>query len=272
MTTDDPILREVDQALAEDNTAREFQKRLPLILGAAALTIAGVGGYQLWRSNRDAAAEKASIAYEDAAKAGDGEAARKAFEALAGGKGGYAAIARMRLAGEQAALGDTAKALALFREVYASSDASKRVKDLARIRAAYLAAGEGRDAVIKDIGPLEADTTALGYYAREILGLAALRAADYQTAETMFLKAAATLEAPEPVRARAKEFAALAAAAKSGAVLPSFEASAKSDVEILKEQLEAAGSDLSSIIAPKSAETAPAALAADPDAPAEPKE
>lgn len=258
MTTDDPILREVDQALAEDKTATQFKKFLPLILGAAFLAVAGVGGYQFWQTSRAAAAEKASIAYEEAVKAGEGDEAGKQFEALAAGDGGYAAIAKMRLAGEHAARGETAKALPLFREVYSSSGASKRVKDLARIRAAYLAAAEGRDAVIKDIGPLEADTTALGHYAREILALAALKAGDFQTAETMFLKTAATLEAPEPVRARAKEFAALAAAGKSGASLPTFEASSKSEAEILMEQLEAASADLSSIIAPPSDASAPA--------------
>lgn len=258
MTTDDPLLREVDQALAEDKTATEFKKNLPLIIGAAVIAIGGVGGYQFWQSSRAAAAEKASIAYEDAAKAGEGAEAEKQLEALSAGDGGYAVVAKMRLAGEHASHGETGKALSLFREVYASSDASKRVKDLARIRAAYLGAGEGRDAVIKDVGPLEADTTALGHYAREILALAALKAGDYQTAETMFLKAAASLEAPEPVRARAKEFAALAAAGKSGAALPAFEASMKSDAELLMEQLEAAGSDLSSIIAPPTDEPAPA--------------
>ncbi len=267
MTTDDPILREVDQALAEDKTATEFKKNLPLLLGAAFVTVAGVGGYQAWQSSRVAAAEKASIAYEEAAKAGEGEEAEKQFETLAAGEGGYAAIAKMRLAGEHASHGETGKALTLFREVYADSSASKRVRDLARIRAAYLSVEEGRDAVINDVGSLEADASALGHYAREILALAALRAADYQTAETMFLKAAATLEAPEPLRARAKEFAALAAAGKSGAALPTFEASAKSDAEILMEQLEAAGSDLSSIIAPPVDAPAPA-----PDAAAQPNE
>lgn len=258
MTTDDPILREVDQALAEDKTATEFKKNLPILLGAAFVAVAGVGGYQAWQSNRAAVAEKASIAYEEAAKVGEGEAAEQQFEALAAGEGGYGAIAKMRLAGEHASHGDTVKALALFREVYADSGASKRVKDLARLRAAAIAVSEGRDAVIKDLGALDADTSPLGHYAREILGLAALKAGDFQTAETIFLKAAATLEAPEPLRARAKEFAALAAAGKSGATLPSFEASTKSDAELLMEQLEAAGSDLSSIIAPPTEEPAPA--------------
>ena len=262
MTTDDPILREVDQALAEDKTATEFKKNLPILLGAAFVAIAGVGGYQVWQSNRMAAAEKASVAYEEAVKVGEGDEAERQFEALASGEGGYATIAKMRLAGEHASHGETGKALTLFREVYSSKGGSKRVKDLARIRAAYLAAGEGRDAVIKDVGPLESDTSALGHYAREILGLAALKAGDFQTAETMFLKAAASLDAPEPLRARAKEFAALAAAGKSGAILPTFEASTKSDAEILMEQLEAAGSDLSSIIAPQTNDPAPAPDAA----------
>jgi hypothetical protein len=267
VTTDDPILREVDQALAEDRSATEFKKNLPLVLGAAFVAIAGVGGYQAWRSNRAAVAEKASIAYEAAAKAGAGEAAEKEFGALADGRGGYGAIAKMRLAGEHASRGETGKALTLFREVYASGGASRRVRDLARIRAGYLAIAEGRDAVIGDVGALETDASVLGHYARDALALAALKAADYQTAETMFLKTAATLEAPEPLRARAREFAALAAAGKSGTSLPSFEASTKSDAERLMDELEAAGSDLSSIIAPQAEAPPPA-----PDAAPQPNE
>lgn len=250
MTNDDTILREVDQALAEDNTATAFQKNLPLILGAAFIVVAGVGGFQVWQSNRADAAENASRAYEAAVTAGEGDEAEAQLAALAGAGGGYGAIAKMRLAGEHASHGDAGKALSLYREVYGESGGSKRVKDLARLRAAYLSITEGRDAVIKDAGALEADTTPIGDYAREILALAALKAGDYQTAESMFLKAAATLEAPEPLRQRAREFAALAAAGKSGVTPPSFEASTKSDAELLLEQLQEAGSDLSSIIAP----------------------
>ncbi|MFN0023344.1 MAG: tetratricopeptide repeat protein [Parvularculaceae bacterium] len=256
MTNDDTILREVDQALAEDKTASVLKKNLPLIIAAVVAAVGGVAGYQLYQANRAASAEKSSRAYEAALKAGEGDEAEKAFEALASGGGGYAAIAKMRLAGEHASHGETAEALGLFREVYGAAGVSKRIKDLARIRAAYLSIAEGRDAVIKDAGSLETDTSPLGVYAREILALAALKAGDYQTAEGMFLKAAASLDAPEPVRARAKEFAALAAAGKSGVVLPSFEASRKSDAALLKEQLEAAGADLSSIIAP-AADAAP---------------
>lgn len=253
MTNDDPILREVDQALAEDKTATEFKKNLPLIIAAAVAVIAGVGGYQAWQANKTATAEKASLAYQSAVEAGEGDEAEKQLEALAAGGGGYALIAKMQLAGEHASHGETGKALSLYRDVYGAGGGSKRIKDLARIRAAYISVSEGRDAVIKDIGALETDTSALGHYAREILALAALKAKDFQTAETMFLKAAADLAAPEPVRQRAKEFAALATAGKSGVALPSFEASTKSEAEILLEQLEAAGSDLSSIIAPDNA-------------------
>jgi hypothetical protein len=256
VTNDETILREVDQALAEDKTATEFKKNLPLIIGAAVTVIAGVGGFQFWHSNKAATVEKASLAYQAAVEAGEGDEAEKMFEALAAGGSGYAPIAKLHLAGEHASHGETAKALSLYRDVYGAGGGSKRIKDLARIRAAYLSISEGREAVIKDIGALETDTSALGHYAREILALAALRAKDFQTAETMFLKAAADLAAPEPIRQRAKEFAALATAGKSDVPLPSFEASTKSDAEILMEQLEAAGADLSSVIAPASPETA----------------
>lgn len=250
MTNDDTMLREVDQALVEDQTSAAVKRNLPLIIGAAAVVLAGIAGWQVYSSNRAVEAVKSAKAYEEALEAvgGGGEAGRAPLEAIAAGKDGYAALARMRLAGAVAAEGDREKALEHYRAVYNARSASKRLKDLARLRAAYLSVADGRDAVIADVGPLETDTSALGHYAREILGVAALKAGDYQGAETMFLKAASSLDAPEPVKIRAKEYAALAAAGKAGVKFPVFKESGKSQIEQMMEQLEEAGTDLGAVL------------------------
>lgn len=271
MTNDETILREVDQALAEDSTAESIRKNLPAIIGAALIVIGGVGGWQFWTSQRAAAAAKASAAYDEALKLADADKSVAALEALAAKGGGYATLAKLRLAGEFASKGENEKALGLYREVYGSGGGSKRLRDMARLRAAYLSLADGRDAVLKDVGSLETDKTEIGFYAREALALAALRAGDYQSAEEMFRKAASSPDAPEPVRLRGAEFAALAGAGKAGVVLPEIEESTKSDVDRYFETLEQAGSDLSSIV--KGDDEPPPAATEDPAAaPANPQE
>ncbi len=250
MTNDDTILREVDQALAQDQTSQSFQKNLPAIIAAAAIVVVGVGGWQFWNVQHRAAAEKASAVYDEALKSADETKSTEALTALADESGGYAALANMRLAGERATHGDREAALGLYREVYGSGAGSKRLKDMARLRAAYLSMADGRDAVIKDIGALETDKTAIGFYAREILALAALKAGDYQSAEQMFRKAASAPDAPESIRLRGAEFAALAGAGKAGVELPVIEESQKSETERYLETLEEASGDLSSVLKP----------------------
>jgi hypothetical protein len=247
MTNDDTILKEVDQALADEKTSENLRKNLPAIIAAALVVVVGVGGWQYWSVRQRAAAEAASVAYDEALQA-SGEAQSSSLGELAQGGGGYAALARLRLAAERAANGEREAALAFYREVYESGDATKRVKDVARIRAAYLSIADGRDAVLKDVGPLETDKTAIGFYAREIIGLAAIGAGDYQAAEEIFRKAAAAPDAPEAIRLRAGEFAALAGAGKAGVALPAVEESGKTDAERLIETLEEAGEDLSSLL------------------------
>lgn len=245
---DDMMLREVDQALAEDETSQSIQKNLPAIIAGALIIVVGVGGWQVWENQRAAASAKASAAYDDALKSAGSESGTKELQTLAEGSGAYAALARLRLANERATAGEREAALALFREVYSGGGASKRVKDVARLRASYLSLADNREAVLKDIGDLETDKTALGFYAREVLGLAALKAGDYQSAEEMFRKAASSPDAPEPIRLRAGEFAALAGAGKAGIELPVIEESLKTQSERFLEGLEQAGGDLSSIV------------------------
>ena len=245
---DDMMLREVDQALAEDETSQSIKKNLPAIIAGALIIIVGVGGWQIWDAQRAAASAKASAAFDGALKSAGSEDGTKELRSLADGSGAYAALAKLRLANERAAAGEREAALALFREVYSGGGASKRVKDVARLRASYLSLADNREAVLKDIGDLETDQTALGFYAREVIGLAALKAGDYQSAEEMFRKAASSPDAPEPVRLRAAEFAALAGAGKAGVEFPGIEESLKSQSERYLEGLEQAGGDLSSIV------------------------
>ncbi len=218
MTNEDAAFREVNQAMEEEAREAFFKKYAVLIAGGAATVVAGVGGYQIWRAQADARGETAALEFKTATEtlAASPDDGRAALASLAeSAPDGYALMAELRRAGSLADT-DRAGALVVYRKVYDDGDAPKRLRQLARLRAAALSAADGRDAVLADLGDLTEDASALGYYARELSAAAALAAKDYETALSMFKKAADDVAAPEPVRQRAKEFAALANAGKAG--------------------------------------------------------
>ncbi len=222
MANDESILREVDQELAEERQWAFFTRNGPVVIGVAAAVVLVVAGVQIWNAQKSSAAARSAAAYQAALTAleEDPAAGRAALQAFSeGAPKGYAILAEMRRAGALAANGERTQALAIYREIYEGRGAPKRLAQLARLRAALLALEDGRDAVMADLGELEADPSALGFHAREIAGVAALEAGDYATAINIFDAMIASLETPRALRARAEEFAALAEAGKAGANL-----------------------------------------------------
>lgn len=218
MADDETVLREVDEAMAEDRQRAFFEKNGPLLIGSAAAIVIAVAGWQFWTVQKTAKAETAAMEFSTAVKtlAEAPDDGRVALEGIAeSAPGGYALLAELQRAASLAGA-DREDALALYRKVYADGGAPKRLRELARLRAASLAFADGRDAVLADLGSLPESKSPFGYYASELAALAALQAKDYQTAESMFSRSAIDPQAPEPVRQRAEEFAALAAAGKAG--------------------------------------------------------
>jgi hypothetical protein len=222
VTNDETAFREVDQAVAEEEQLQFFKKYGAALIGAAAAFVVGVGGYQVWKAQADAAAAKAALEFRTVSETlektpAEGALALEAFSAEA--PEGYALMADLKRAGSLAGSGKRDEALSLYRKIYGAAETPKRVRELARLRAATLSIADGRDAALSDLGDLEASTSALGFYARELAGVASLDAKDYEGALSIFRKLADDEAAPEPVRGRAKEFAALASAGKSGVAL-----------------------------------------------------
>lgn len=239
MTNDETAFREVDEAVAEAQQLQFLRKYGALLMGGAVAAIAAVAGFQIWQGQQNAAAVKAATEFESAtetlAKAPeDGRLALEAFSAEA--PEGYALMADFRRASSMAGGGDRAGGLAVFRKIYADTAVPKRLRDLARLRAGLLAVNDGREAVVTDLGEVPSRADAMSYYAREILGLAALQAKDYESALAEFKKAKDDVAAPEPVRLRAAEFHALAAAGKAGVNL-----TGETRLEDLAKALDAAG-------------------------------
>ncbi len=214
---DSLILKEVDQALEEDKTWDFFRKNGAAVVGGAVLIVAGVAGWQFWGHMRTQTAERQALEFRNAVELleENREAGRTALDAVAAEKGGYGALAKLRRAASYAAGGERLKALEIYRAV-ASGDAPRRIQEMARLRAGYLALADGRDAVMAELGGLADDDAPLSYYAKEILGIASFNAKDYESASATFAALSADMNAPEGIRNRAEEFAAIAAAGKDG--------------------------------------------------------
>lgn len=246
MAEDETVIREVDQSIAEDRQAEFLKKRGPALLGLAGAIVVGVAGWQFWKGQNRAVSEEASTAFWNAERSfsDDAETGKAAFELVSEGDSkGYAALAQFRLASFAIGEGDIDGALAHYASVYGNNAIAKRLRDVASLKAGYLSIDKGRDQVLAIVGSLEPEANPIGAHAREIIALSALEAGDYQTAESMFLQAASSTDAPLSLRTRAEQYAALASAGKAGVALET-----KTGVEGFLDALDDRGSDLGTLL------------------------
>ncbi len=219
MANEDSALREVDQELAEERQWAMFRRYGPAVIGAAAALVIGVGAWQAYDASRTGAANKEATQFADAAELllENEIEGRSALETIADeGRSGYAVLAQFRRAASFAAADDRQAAIDVFAEIYDDGGAPQPMRDLARVRAAYLSLQDGRDIVLDHLGLLASSDGAFKPYADEVTGLAALKAEDYETALSLFGALATLPETPPALAQRAEEYRALAVAGKAG--------------------------------------------------------
>ena len=219
MSNDESVLREVDQELAEDRQWAVFRQYGPYIIGGAVAIVLGVAGFQVWNGMRDNAAKEQSLALRNALELmeEDASGARDDLAAISEETGtGVGVLAQFYRAASFARDRDREAAIEVYTDVYRTGSAPKRLKSLARLRAAHLALADGRDAVLPHLGDLETSVGPFGFYAKETAGLAAIVEEDYQTAIAIFDELNNAADAPGGISVRAREFAAHARTGKSG--------------------------------------------------------
>jgi hypothetical protein len=206
--SDDSFIREVDEELRQDRVKAFWQQYgLWIIAGAVAIVLATAGAvlYQNWvqsRANASGDAFLQALGLAERGQAGEAEAALQQLEA--DGFGAYPVLARLRLATLKAGQGEIDAAIAGFDSVAADSGVPEVIRDLARLRAAYLLVDHGsREDVAARVEPLTGDAHPLRHSAREALGLAAFRAGDRDNAAALFQQIVNDAEAPLNLRERA---------------------------------------------------------------------
>ena len=187
----DSLLREVDEELRREQMQKLWDRYNGLILGVAALIVVAVGGYKLLEARRIAAAEAAGAEFTAAlhlSETAKGDEATKAFEKIAQtGPAGYAALARLHVAGAHAKAGKTDEAVAAYQSIVNDTAADGLLKNFAQLQIATLKVGDGDFTAQKNrLSLLAGEDSAFKITARELLGLSAFKAGKLDEARSYF--------------------------------------------------------------------------------------
>jgi hypothetical protein len=206
--SDRDFFREVDEAVRQDRYKALWDKFGLYIMVAAALIVAGVGGYKAWSYWQESQAKQAGGEFSNALvlqDSGQAEKAREAFETLAGkGPSGYRVLSRFQLAVSAAEAGDAEKAVALYDALATDASTDSILKGLAVIQAATLRLETADYAEMeRRLKGLIDEGSPWRYSARELLGLSAYRLKNMPEAEKQFSELLAEQGTPANLRERA---------------------------------------------------------------------
>lgn len=209
---EEALLREVDDAVRQDDLA-SFGQRYgrTLAIGAGALLL-GFGGYLFWQDRQDAARERQSetlIAALDQMQAGNLAAAASEVEALAqDGAPGPNASARLLQAGAAAERENPADAAARLTALAADGSAPQAMRDLAKLRLVALQFDTmDKGQVIAQLGPLARPDSPWFGSAGELVAMAYLEQGKRAEAGRLFADIARADAVPDPIRSRARQMA-----------------------------------------------------------------
>ena len=200
------IFQEVEEDVRRERYEQLWKKYGNHIIGAAAVLVIAVAGYQAWSAYDSNQRQAVSDQYEAAqkvAQSGKAADAEIAFGELSKtGYTGYATLSKFNLVGVYLAQGKRDPAIALLRDLTDSDD--DVVSSVARLRLAWLEADARPRAEIQTIlEPLTAAESPWRFAAAEVLAYAELKSGSRATAENDFLNLSQETQAAPGLRQRA---------------------------------------------------------------------
>lgn len=210
----DVFLREVDDALREDEMLGAMKRYGKPVAAVVIAGLLGLAGYLYWsdhsKQQQAERGEKFTIAL-DQVEAGRLDAGLRALDPIAkdGGDGSQAA-AMMMQAGILQQQGKTDQAVKLFADLAANAKAPQPYRDLAAIREVTARFDTMKpDDVIARLKSLAVPGNAWFASAGELVGMAYVKQGKTDLAGPLFASIAKDKEAPESVRSRARQMAGL---------------------------------------------------------------
>lgn len=211
---EDVLLREVDEAVRQDELSDIFRKYGKPLIGVVTVGLLGFAGYLFWDSRNEAELEKQSeamVSALDQVEAGNLETGSAALDpVIADGSDGARAVALMMKAGIAQEQGKAAEAAKLFGQVAADADAPESLRDLATIRE-IAATYDARkpDEIIARLKPLAVPGNPYFGSAGELVAMAYLDQGKRKEAGTLFAEISKSEDVPDALRSRTRRMAGL---------------------------------------------------------------
>ena len=208
----DVLLREIDEAVRQDEAA-EFAKRHGKTIGALLLlALAAFGAWLWWKDHREAKLEKGSedfVQALDLVEAGNRVASDKALDPIAqNGTPAAAAGAKILQAGLLVAQGKTPQATTIFFALADDKNAPEAYRNLAAIRGVSANFDAMKpDDVIARLKPLAKPGNPWFGSAGELVAMAYLKQGKRDLAGPLFASIAKDENAPKSMRSRARQMA-----------------------------------------------------------------
>ncbi|MXO76081.1 tetratricopeptide repeat protein [Altererythrobacter aerius] len=207
---EDVLLREVDDAVRQDQYADAAQRYGKPLAIAAAVGLALFGGYLLWENRQESAREADSevlVSALDRIESGDLAGGNAALAPLVDKGNASAQMLRAGIAMEQAKPEDAAK---IYDAVAADGDAPQALRDVATIRAVAARYDRMPPAdVIARLKPLAVPGNAWFGPAGELVAMAYLDQGNRAEAGALFAAIAKDQGTPESLKSRARQMAGL---------------------------------------------------------------
>ncbi|MCB2047073.1 MAG: tetratricopeptide repeat protein [Novosphingobium sp.] len=208
------FLREVDDALRQDQFEGFFRRYGKPVIGVVLLGLAGLGGYLFWHEHNLAAADERSeqfvVALDDLEadnKQGAYEKVQPVIEDESTASATSAALLRAGLAIE---LGKKQEAVNIYESVAADGDAPQPMRDLANVRYVALQFDELKPQQVVDrLKPLAVPGNAWFGVAGEMVGMAYLELGKEDLAGPLFAQIARDKDVPGSLRGRTRQLAGL---------------------------------------------------------------
>ncbi|RVU05327.1 tetratricopeptide repeat protein [Novosphingobium umbonatum] len=206
------FLREVDDALREDQTLLALKRYAKPVGAGLVLGLAALGGWLYWGHYQDQQAaqraEQLTIAM-DQIEASQNANATKVLDTLAADKSGASAVvAQLLQAGLLVQSGKAADAAKRYEAIAKQADAPQPYRDFATLRQVALSFDTMKpDAVVAALKPLAAPGGAWFGQAGELLAIAYLKQGKNDLAGPLFGAIAKDKDQPDSLRARARQMA-----------------------------------------------------------------
>jgi hypothetical protein len=210
----DTFLREVDDALRQDQFEGFLKTYGKPLLAGIAIGLVALAGYLFWHEHRQSQANERSeqfVVALDELEAGNRKGAYDKLAALAADEGTASATSAALLrAGLAIELGKPGEAAGIYEKVAADSGAPQPMRDLATVRLVALRFDEMKpQQVIDQLKPLAVPGNAWFGVAGEMLGMAYLEQGKNDLAGPLFAQIARDKDVPSSLRGRSRQLAGL---------------------------------------------------------------